>query len=223
MKQYAVFISINVFLVTTLAAQEEMQFNKILFKMSPQHLTRNVLKVGAEIMNKSRTKSYSILLNVSANNRSQDSYGYEIYPYSGAGLELQMRKYLNPLNLQKTKRGREYYQSAYFSGLIQGGTYDAKFNYSTSGYNPITGAYNPTYVNYSVSVQNVALGFTIGIQRTLWKVLTVDGFIGAAYQISAKTISGQQPTGWHYESNGIYTPDYYGVLPKVGLLIGVAL
>ena len=204
-------------------AQEEKPFSKYLFKMSPQYLFQNTLKAGVEVMNQPRTKSFTFLLNAVANNKNEDDR-YRANPYNGAGLEIQTRKYLNPLTIQKSKRGKEYYQSVYFSGLVQGGSYNAKYDYSTYTWDPVTQTSVSVDVKYKSTVQNVALGFTIGLQRTLWKVLTIDGYIGAAYQISAVNVSGQKPNNdYFYENSGILSPQYYGVLPKVGVMIGVTL
>ncbi len=192
---------------TLIAQDEEKLFNKFVFKMSPQHLTLNMLKVGLESFNKTRTISYTANFNVAANNNNQDELGYYggNFPYNGVGIELQMRKYLNKLSVQQTKRGREYFQSVYFSGFLQGGTYKK--------------AFESTFVS-TISAKNIALGFTIGLQRTLWKVLTVDGYIGAGYQLAERKIENY-PFPYYYQ--GFTQPGFSGILPKVGLNIGVAL
>lgn len=205
--------------------EEEKNNYSWIFKVSPQHLTRNMLKVGGEFFNGKKTRSYSVLLQVVSNNKSNDPYSFDrILPYNGGGVEVSFRKYLSPFQDLTSKRGRAFQQGIYFSGFIQAGTYSGDFQYDDYVYNTQTSTYEIITYQYSKSAQNGALGFSIGVQRTFWKVLSLDAYLGAGYQIANLKNEGQTPE--HIYGNYDYDldqPSYYGILPKVGLLLGITL
>ncbi len=200
--------------------QQEDQFSRYVFKMSPQHLTQNILKAGVEIFNSEHNKSFSILAQAVANNKSKDYYEYNI-PYNGFGTELSFKKYLSPFRPAENRKGRMVIQGIYFSSFLQGGIYKGNYDYTEYTWDPQTSTSTPIEVKFSKSAKNIAAGFTIGLQRSLWKVLTFDVYLGAGVQGSQTKIAGVLP-GYYYGS-GLFQPDYYGILPKAGLLIGVGL
>lgn len=212
---------------TSLQAQEEnaKPAYSWIFKTSPQHLTRNMLKVGGEFFNPTKTKSYSIFLQAVSNNKSNDPYPLDrILPYNGAGIEISFRKYLSPFQEMTSKRGRVFEQGIYFSGFVQAGAYSGDFTYDDYVYNDQTQTYDMITYHYSKSAKNGALGFSIGVQRTFWKVLSLDAYLGAGFQISNLDVEGQTPDQYYGVSDyDLDQPGYYGILPKVGLLLGITL
>jgi hypothetical protein len=184
----------------------ELPPKRILFKLSPQHFTQNTLKAGGEFFNKEFSRSFVVYFSAAAGNNPNDYFYYSDYEYSGLSGELQYRKYISPVRFQTSKRGREYYQGIYFSGFVQG---------------------IPVYVveyNYHESVGNFAFGFTLGVQRTLWKVLLIDLYVGGGLQLSDIIRSGQVPQApYYFYYGGISNPSYNGILPKFGLQIGIGL
>jgi hypothetical protein len=194
-----------------------------IFKMSPQHLFVNTLKVGGEILNEERTKSFQFMINAIANDKKDDDYYWTTgAPYNGLGAELAYKKYLSPMRELTTRRGRQFLQGIYFSGLIQGGGYTRDFEGSDSFWDSQSQTWVTDYYQYSTKVQNIAVGFTIGLHRIYWKVLSLDAYIGAGYQIHNQTTSGETPE-YYYEDYGIIYPNYTGILPKFGLSLGLVL
>jgi hypothetical protein len=78
--------------------------------------------------------------------------------------------------------------------------------------------------DYHESVGNWGFGFTLGYQRTLWEVVFLEAFVGGGIQFSDRISSGQlPPDGLIYQYDGITDPGYKGILPKIGLMIGIGL
>jgi hypothetical protein len=71
-------------------------------------------------------------------------------------------------------------------------------------------------------IHNWGGGFTIGYQKTLWQVIFLEAFVGGGIQYSYIIRSGQQGLAF-FRIGGVTDPGYKGILPKVGLNIGIAL
>jgi len=199
---------------------------RALFKVSPQNFAINTLKVGAEFFNKHRTKSYSVFLygRFDSNNDSQPYYYGDEF-YKGLGGEFQYRKYLNGFKSYQTKRGKDFLQGIYVSGYLTGGTYSNKGEFIRSSYDYNTGQ----IMSYTVSVDDLVInwgtGFTIGVHRTLWRVLFIDAYIGGGIQWSDfnRKYDPSMPISSYSSYSGITSPGYQGIMPKFGVSLGVAL
>jgi hypothetical protein len=196
---------ILLFLPACLIAQDKAK--QYMFKMSPQHLTLNMLKVGVERINKNQTKSFSIYLFGAANDRNQS---YSNFPYSGGGAEIQTRKYLNTFSIKTNNKGQSFSQSVYLAGFAQGGL----FRWT----NIYTDQTSHQYLD-----KNVALGFAIGLQRTFWKVLVIDVFAGGGFQKGWSEASPATPVRWTFSNDRFSGPGYTGILPKVGFNLGLMI
>jgi hypothetical protein len=197
---------------------------RFIFKMSPQHLIMNTLKIGGELLNKDRTKSFQVMLHAIANDKSNADYYYwsNGAPYNGVGAEFTFKKYLSPMQEMTTRKGRQYMQGIYFGGIIQGGAYSRDFDGFTEYWDMQTQSWISERYTYSIKAQNIAAGFTIGFHRIYWKVLSLDAFMGAGYQLRNQKTTGETPD-YYGEGYDFTYPNYYGILPKVGLNIGVTL
>ena len=194
---------------------------RFVFKMSPQHLTLNMLKIGGEVFSKTGGTSYQFMLQAASNNRNSNAFGNS-FDYNGGGLELTYKKYLSPLQEITTRKGRQFMQGIYFGGFIQGGLYGGDHSYYEWSWDDQTQTNIRTEYNYSTKAKNMAGGFMIGIQRIYWKVLSLDAFIGAGYQVGHQKFTGN-PTEWASYVYDFTEPHYYGILPKFGLNIGLKL
>jgi hypothetical protein len=220
---------ISIFLLASVAAsgQDEtpLPSPRALFKVSPQNFAINTLKIGAEIFNKNRSKSYSFYLygRFDSNNNSEPYYYGDDF-YKGLGGEFQYRKYISPMKNYFTKRNKDYLQGIYVSGYIQAASYKNEGEFIYYSYDPNTGQQNNYMVAIEESIGNWGTGFTIGINRTLWSVLYIDAYVGGGIQWS-DTIQGYNPAlPMSFNSySGITSPDYQGIMPKFGVQLGVAL
>jgi hypothetical protein len=199
---------------------------KYIFKMSPQHLVVNMLKVGGEVVNRSGTGSFQLMLQAISNNKNENYWTNSGMPYNGFGAELMFKKYLFPLQTITTRKGRQFSQGIYFAGFLQGGLYSGDFagTEHTWDWDDVTQTYIRSDYDYdfSTKAQNVAAGFTIGLHRVYWKVLSLDAFMGAGYQAGHQKITGN-PSEYANELYNFTDPYYYGILPKFGLNLGLAL
>jgi hypothetical protein len=200
-------ITLILILLSSLGLIAQDKAKQYMFKMSPQHLSLNMLKVGVERLNNSQTKSFSLYLFGAANHRSQ---GYISFPYSGGGAEIQGRKYLNTFSIKTNSKGQSFSQSVYLAGFAQVGVFRWTNTYTDQ-------------TSHQYFDKNIALGFTIGLQRTFWEVLVIDVFAGGGFQKGWSEASLATPIRWTFNNDRFCGPGYTGILPKVGLQIGVAL
>jgi hypothetical protein len=192
---------------TSLCAQEDAV--RYVFKTSPQHLALNMLKIGVERLNNTQTKSFSLYLYGAANDRDQS---YSNFPYSGGGAEIQARKYLNTFGIKTNGKGQSFAQSVYLAGFAQGGMF--RWNNDE----PYV-----SQANHRNFDKNIAMGFTIGLQRTFWKVLVMDVFAGGGFQKGWSEASQATPIRWTFNNDRFSGPGYTGVLPKIGFNLGLVL
>jgi hypothetical protein len=205
-----------------LPAQDVLPPFKWIFKMSPQHLTQKVLKVGGEVFNESKTRSYQLFLQAVSDNKNGEYFCCDDFGYNGFGTEIGMRRYLLPFKEVTNRRGRQFTQGIYFSGFLQGGLYRGDFEGIDYVYDPGLNTSTPIAYDYTSNVRNVAVGFTIGLHRVIWKVLSLDVYMGAGYQASNEKMTGQKPD-LNYYYYLLNSPRYYGILPKVGVYLGLTL
>lgn len=207
--------------------QPSLPLPKALFKVAPQNFIENTLKIGSEIFNKKRTKSYSLYVygRFDSNNSSQPYYYGDDF-YKGLGTEFQYRKYLTPLQNYTTRKGKTYMQGIYVSGYVQAASYKNEGEFIYYSYDQSTGQQNIYTVDVEESIKNWGTGFTIGVHRTLWNVLFIDAYVGGGIQWSDEIRASNTNLGNYnnYTSySGITDPAYQGVMPKFGLQLGIAL
>lgn len=202
----------------------EIETPQLLFKVSPQQFTINTLKIGAEVFNSNQTKSISFFLHGRFDKNDSYSSYYDNNQSQGFGGEIQFRKYINPFENQTTKRGRAFLQGIYVGLYLQGGSYQQDSETTNYNYDPNTGQATTTIIRVQESIVNVGSGFTIGVHRTLWKALFIDAYVGGGVQFANldRTITPTNPN-IYYNYVSITDPEYQGILPKFGVMIGVEL
>ncbi|MBX2897463.1 MAG: hypothetical protein KF763_18620 [Cyclobacteriaceae bacterium] len=206
---------------------EALSAPRALFKTVPQSFMIKTLKVGVEVFNESRTKSYSLYVSgrLDGNNGSPVFY-YDDDFYQGVGAEFQYRKYLNGFTPWKTRRDREYVQGVYIGGYVTGGTFSNKGEFTTHQRNFNTGQITSTAYYLEDYILNYGAGFTIGYHRTFWKVLFFDAYVGGGAQLSKidRNYDLSRPEEYYVTSyQGIASPGYQGIMPKFGIAVGIAL
>jgi hypothetical protein len=203
------------------SGQETEPLSRTVFKLSPQHFTHNALKAGVERFNKNHSSSFAIFITGRLDN-NEDSY-FDREGYNGLAGEFQIRKYISPMKEHTSKKNNVYNQGVYGGAYLQGGAYSGEFAEQFMTYDPVTGMYVPTtQYDYKETIGNWGLGFTIGYQKTLWQVIFLEAFIGGGIQFSDRTVSGN-PGDYYNGYDGITDPGYKGILPKIGLHIGIGL
>jgi hypothetical protein len=192
-----------------------------LFKISPQHALNNTLKIGVERFNRSHARSLVFYLSGTWQ-AHQGDVNYR-YSYTGLGGELQYRKYITPMQNFTSRRNRIFAQGIYWTGFAQGAGFTEASKFQNTHYDPNTGIRTVLGINeYRKHITNGALGFGIGIQRTLWKVIFVDVYVGGGVQVAATTFSKQT----HDLPDYVGFPgdaEYDGIIPKMGIQLALAL
>lgn len=202
-------------------AQEAPPPARSIFKLSPQHFFDNSLKVGVERFNQEYSGSFAIFLTGMIDNDQYSGYGFD-EGYDGIALEFQLRKYISAMKPTVSKHGRSFHQGVYGAAYAQGGYYEGASQGETYQYDPMTGNTTPVYYNYVHRITNGGFGFTIGYQKTLWEVVFLEAFIGGGIQFSGSEVSGIKVDDY-FSDEGIIDPAYRGILPKIGLNIGIGL
>lgn len=204
---------------------------RALFKVSPQHFTINTLKIGTEIFDKNRTKSYSIFV-YGRFDSNRDDYYYGGGFYRGLGGEFQYRKYISPMKSYTTKRNKNYLRGVYAGGYVQGASYSNDLDYIQRSYDYNTGQFTDRDVNIEQSIANWGTGFVIGFQRTFWEVLYLDVYAGGGIQwADVVTVDRSEPASttptnyytptYYITDSSISSPSYQGIMPKFGFTLGV--
>jgi hypothetical protein len=217
-------LTLLVLTTTLVQGQENPSISRTVFKLSPFHFTQNTLKVGIENFNPDFTKSISIYAGVRTSpNNNADIY-YNEDGFDGVMGELQFKKYVSPLKEYTSRRNNTYVQGIYAGVFLQGGSFSGDRHFTEYNYDPNTG--NSTMVEYSYNeeVWNGAIGFTLGAQRVFWNTLFVEVYIGGGLQIAESTITGPLPpnNNYYYYNNSLQ-PSYKGIIPKIGIQIGMGL
>lgn len=196
-------------------------------KIAPQQFAVKSLKIGIERFNSAFNKSYSIYLiaRKEKNNEFQFPEGYD-----GLGGEFQFRTYLKPLATYHNRNGKGYDLGVYLSGYIQGHSFSGDQFYLYSVVDQTTGGYFVAPFTRHVSIGNWGTGITIGLQRVLWEIVTLDAYVGGGFQWSDVTGAGYGPPPLNYHAenygntaNNFSDPEFQGILPKAGVHIGIRL
>lgn len=202
-------------------AQQSANLSRTVFKLSPQHFTENSLKGGVERFNRRHSASVSIFV---TGRMEKNESVYNGDGYDGLAGELQVRKYISPMKEITLKNGNVYHRGIYGGLYVQGGSYSGDFNRQFSYYDPSLGAtVTEVAYDYEDHVGNWGGGILIGYQQTLWEAIFVEAFVGGGLQFSDRITTGKLPATPDYSHVGIADPYFRGVLPKIGLNIGIGI
>ncbi len=200
------------------------ELKRNILKVAPQQFRVKSLKLGVEHLNSNRDRSYSLYVTLRKEKNNQGEYPTG---YDGLGGEFQYRAYLKPLKEYSNHNNKKYDQGIYLAGFIQGNGFSGDQFYPDSQYDQVTNTYSTTVYHTHQRISNWATGVMIGLQHTFWKLLSVDVYAGGGVQWSDISQSGSLPPyyGFYYINPGYdYSePGFQGILPKVGLQIGIGL
>lgn len=195
--------------------------SRTLFKVSPQHFIASTLQVGIEHFNTDFSKSWNFSIGLRNQGNNQNTYNDEV---RGGELDLQYRRYVRPFQTFTSRRNRTYAQGIYVGPFLNGGFYTVDNRYtSTWTYTNSTGqsvTQTDTYGS-EYETQHLAAGFTIGLQRTFWEVLTLDAFVGGGLRATNLRMISSGDRNNIY--NGLLDPAFSGIFPRIGFKVGIAL
>lgn len=200
------FLSITSMLYAQESTEPGFTLPRVVVKISPLQFAVNTLELGLEVFNPTYSKSFNINLGFRSNS---DYYYYDGY---GTSTEIAYRKYVAPMKYRE-RGGRESYQGIYYSLLARGEYFKGEDEYND--YN--TGSLN----RYNEKIWSITPGFTIGYQKTIWKVILLDAYVGGGVKFT--TIQRNISLSDDYNYYGIFDPGYSGIYPKIGVKIGIGL
>ena len=221
MRNTLLLFALTIVYISTASAQDEPALSRTVFKLSPQHFIHNSLKAGIERFNADHSGSFALFITGRLENNRE--YIYDREGYNGVAGEVQFRKYISPMKVRTSRKNNTFHQGVYGAAYLQGGTYSGEFENSYQMYDPNSGTYVPAHYEFTERITNGGLGFTIGYQKTLWQVVFLEAFIGGGVQFSDIALSGDKPDDSFYYYTGITDPAYKGIMPKIGLHIGIGL
>jgi hypothetical protein len=208
-----VFVSFFASAVIIASAQEqpgpEFQIPRTLIKLSPLQLFNNTLELSVESFNPAFSKSFQASVGLRSSS-SDYSNG------KGVSVEVGYRKYVSPMKYI-TRKQRTFYQGIYYS-LFVNGNYFKGDETDAYYYDPNTGQYSNSI--YTEEIYSISPGFIIGLQKTLWKVIFLDMYVGGGIRFTDVSRSGDTQYRTYYT---ITDAGYEGIYPKIGVKIGVGL
>jgi len=98
----------------------------------------------------------------------------------------------------ETRRGKSYLQGIYASGYDQGGRFSSEGTITSYTFPPNHAPVITTRYDIQENVTNMGFGFTIGVNRTLWKVLYIDAYVGGGLQFAKRELSKPPPPNSFY-------------------------
>jgi hypothetical protein len=207
--------------ISALHAQEQDPLTRTVVKLSPQHFIRNAFKGGVERFNGTHSSSLAFFFTAQRQNTGE---GFFEYGHNGLAGELQFRKYIGGLKQITSKNGKVHHRGVYGAGYLQAGSYSGQFSGVEVYIDPVTGARtNQWGYRYRESVGNWGFGFTLGFQKTIWQALFLDVFAGGGMQFSDRIVTGNPQDAPFFNYIDIYHPAYNGILPKIGMTLGLGI
>lgn len=141
--------------------------------------------------------------------------------YDGVAGELQFRKYLGPMRPPRIE-GNVHSPGVYLAGYVQSGFCSGRFRKEYDYIDYYGMPARAVSYDFREDIASWGFGFTMGYQRTLWHVLFLEAFIDGAIRFSDTDQSGQGSR--HLRKRPmIRDPIYKGILPRLGLNIGIGI
>jgi hypothetical protein len=206
---------------SSIHAQEHEPLSRVVLKLSPQHFIGHAFKGGVERFNRTHSSSVTFFFTAQRQNTEE---GFFQYGHDGLAGELQFRKYIKGMKQITSKTGKVHHRGIYGAGYLQAGSYSGQLSHVNTVIDPVTGVRtNQWAYRYKESIGNWGFGFTIGFQKTLWQALFLDAFVGGGMQFSDRIVTGNPQEEPFFNYIDIYHPAYNGILPKIGMTIGLGI
>jgi len=190
----------------------------IALKLSPFHFFDRQLSLTGEFFNKKFQRSTAVTLNLIYADNSK------IYDF-GTSLNIERRFYPRGFNPDTTNWFRNMARGFYFGLGVQGGYNeftDREYNY----YDPYNGYPTGPVDEVTITSQWLTPSVSIGYQIILWEALYLDGYIGGGIKFNdtKKTAKdGAANLNGYYSSPDIFSRYYKGIIPRVGITLGMGL
>jgi len=216
-----IFIMCTALSFTAAIAQpvKDMQVPTSILKFSPQHLIRGGLWMTGEFIGKDQKKAHQLSLEIMYRQPNDNHNNVD----KGVGFtgEYQFKYYLDRFHIEKSLSGRQSANGYYVGMFGQFGQYNEKSSYTYYDYDPVTQQTKNISKSNEVKTTAVYPGFVIGLQKSLGESFYIDFYAGAGMRVSNSTIKKEDASFDYKQSPGAYFLYHNGLLPKVGMSIGV--
>lgn len=196
---------------------ENVLLSRRLVKFSPQHVGANTLLAGFEQFNSTYTRSICLDFGI----RHLGNYTLpEDDIERGFEVNVQYRSYLKGMVNVSNKRGN-FSRGVYIGPFLQAGqtnVRDLVGSRSTFNVDPNLNTTKYEYNRYEARF--LGAGFTVGLQHTLWRVVTLDAGIGGGIRWT-DTRFLEQSSSWM--NVDVLVPAFEGIFPRIGLKLGIML
>jgi hypothetical protein len=191
----------------------------IVMKLSPFHFFDRQLSITGELFGHDYKRSLCISL---AMIYADNSKVYDV----GTSITLERRFYPRGFNPDTSNRNRNTATGFYFGMGAQVGysEYNDRTNYSNGYYDPMTGNY--FYYNDNVTITSawITPNITLGYQFILWDALYIDAYVGGGVKVNDTKKTSKNigiDFSRYYSDPDILSRYYKGVVPRVGLTLGM--
>jgi hypothetical protein len=213
-----IIITSLAFMATGLLAQpnSDMQIPRNILKFSPQHLIRGGLWMSGEIINKDLKKAHQLSVEVMYRQPNERYTG--VIKGVGFTAEYQYKYYVNRFHIEKSLTGKQSANGYYVGFFGQYGQYNERSRYIVYQQNA---PYNGEERTNDVNTTSIYPGFVIGLQKSIGESFYIDFYAGAGMRASNSTIKTKDDSFNYRQSPGAYFIYNNGLLPKVGMSLGV--
>jgi hypothetical protein len=182
---------------------EVPELPRAVLKLSPFHFFNDTFFFGTEIFNNSRNFSLNVDIGVRASKLDGD--------VKGGIAEIGFRRYVRPFEVRHF-RGNTYHQGIYYNIFLQAGrlTQTDKAD-SPSG----------VFMEYTLTATSITPGFYFGYQKTMLGVAFLDIYIGGGFKTIDNHFTPFVPE--KIDDASPFDPAYSGILPKIGIKLGIRL
>ena len=194
-------------------AQEVEQLGHTVLKISPVEFGHAEFKVGIEQFLGSRKSSISVIPSATLKESLREKKeGWQVI--------MQYRFYLSHINKvnRNTLFGFEEY--AFYTGVF--GLYqDYAEDYTRDYYNMVTDTYESGKFSKELTAQEG--GLILGLQISITKRIIVDLNLGGSIRNNEITDDYIYDTDYNYDDYSFFEPEYKGVKPVLGFMLGIVL
>lgn len=193
----------------------------IVLKLSPFHFFDRQLSLTGDFFDKSYRRSTAITLNLIY---ADNSRVYDV----GTSLQMERRFFPRGFMPDTSNPNRNGASGFYFGMGLQLGysEYNDLERYRSSIYDPNTGMM--IYTNDDVSITSMWASpmVSLGYQLILWDALYLDAYVGGGIkfnQTEKKANKKSLDIDQYYQDPDIISRHYKGIIPRVGITLGIGL
>ena len=193
----------------------------IVLKLSPFHFFDRQLCLTGDFFNSNYHRSTTVTLSLIY---ADNSRIYDV----GTTCQIERRFYPRGFSPDTSRTDKNSASGFYFGLGVQGGYSDFKDleRYRIQNFDPNTGL--STYTNDVVNIRSMWATpiVSLGYQLILWDALYLDAFVGGGIKFNQTEKSSSKPgidLSQYYQDPDIVSRYYKGIIPRVGLTLGIGL